>query len=186
MSQTPSLLQRVASGDAAAVQEVLDRFGSLVWSIVRRQMNASTAEEVVQEIFIDVWRSAPRYVPERASEATFITTIARRRLIDHRRRVGRQPRHEEIEETLPEPMDGPNPVEVADEARVAVRAIEQLKPDQRRVLKLAVVDGLTHAEIARATSLPLGTVKSHARRGLRRVRELLEARTLNQLGEAGA
>ena len=185
MTNEPTLLQRVARGDSAAVTLVLDRYGALVWSIIRRQIGAEDAEEVVQEVFIDVWKSAARYAPERASEATFIATIARRRLIDHRRRVGRAPTLEEFEEGLSGETDVADHVELADEARIAREALEQLKPNQRRVLKLAIVEGLTHTQIAEVTRLPLGTVKSHARRGLERVRSLLEARAPRPVGEAG-
>ena len=186
VTNEPTLLQRVARGDSAAVSLVLDRYGALVWTITRRQLGVDDAEEVVQEIFIDVWKSAARYVPERGSEATFITTIARRRLIDHRRRIGRQPRHEELEESLTGDADAADPMELEDEAKVASEALERLKPDQRRVLILAIVEGLTHTQIAEVTRLPLGTVKSHARRGLERIRSLLESRSPKPVGEAGS
>ena len=168
-----TLLQRTAGGDATAIPLVLDRYGALVWSIARQQIGPDAAEDVVQEIFIEVWKSAGRYSPERGSEATFITTIARRRLIDYRRKSGRRPEHEELVESVAEEAVEVDPVELADEAKVAVRALERLKPEQRRILKLALVDGLTHTQIAEATRLPLGTVKSHARRGLERVRSML-------------
>lgn len=174
--QERTLLQQVAAGEAGAVDAVLNEYGPLVWSITRRQIDPSAAEDVAQEIFIDVWRSAARFDPSKASEATFITTIARRRLIDYRRRVGRRPDLEELDESIGEEELPQEAVDLADEARLAAEAIEQLRPDQRRVLKLAVVDSLTHTQIAELTKLPLGTVKSHARRGLERVRTILEAR----------
>lgn len=171
-----TLLERIAAGDSAAVPLLLDRYGPLVWSIARKQIGADAAEDVVQEIFIQIWKSAGRYDPEIASEATYITTIARRRLIDHRRRIGRQPLREELVDEPPVVDLGLDSVDLSDEARVAAEAIANLKPDQQRVLRLAIVDGLTHSEIAERTKLPLGTVKSHARRGLERVRSMLEAR----------
>lgn len=176
MTERPTLLERVAQGEEEAVRLALDRFGPLVWSIVRRQVRPSAAEDLVQEIFVEIWRSAGRYDPERASEATFVTTIARRRLIDHRRRVGRRPELEALEPELAGEEPELEPVELADEARVAVEALGRLKPDQRRVLQLGLVEGLTHARIAEVTRLPLGTVKSHARRGLERLRGMLDAK----------
>lgn len=185
MEREPTLLERVARGDRAAVPALLDRYGPLVWSIARRQVEASAAEDLVQEVFIQIWKSAERYDPERASEATFITTIARRRVIDHRRRVGRRPDVEEIQEDDAGTDDGAlEAVELADEARVAAEALEELRPEQRRVLRLAIVEGLTHTQIAEVTSMPLGTVKSHARRGLERVRALLEERRAGGEGRA--
>jgi len=176
MTSEPTLLERVARGDAAAVPELLDRFGSLVWSIVRRQAGVEAAEDLVQDIFIQLWKSAARFDPAIASEATFITTIARRRVIDHRRKVGRRPENEELQDVVGVEEAGLLQLELSDEARIAQEAIANLKPDQQRVLRLALVDGLTHSEIAKVTKLPLGTVKSHARRGLERVRSRLEER----------
>ncbi len=169
VSEPPTLLARVASGDASAVAQLLDRYGGLVWSIVRGRVAISSAEDAVQEIFIELWKHADRFDPAQGSEATFIATIARRRLIDHQRRAGRQRPAEEIDERVAE-EPRPDAVALTDEARLAALEIERLPPDQRRVLRLAVVDGLTHAQIATRTRLPLGTVKSHARRGLDRIR----------------
>ena len=178
-STTPrelSLLERVAAGDAAAVPALLDAYGALVWSIARKQVAPDVAEDVVQETFVELWKSAARYDPERASEATFIATIARRRVIDQRRRIGRRPEVEEVEEQTPVSDLGLEGVELADEARLAAEAMAQLRPEQQRVLRLSIVEGLTHTQIAAATRMPLGTVKSHAKRGLERVRALLEER----------
>ena len=171
-------LERVASGDASGVSYLLDRYGALVWSIVRRQVGPEAAEDLVQEIFIEIWKSADRYDAERASEATFITTIARRRVIDYRRKQGRRPEIEDLGEVEETPLPDPElaRIDLGDDARVALEALAQLKPDQRTVLRLAIVDGLTHTQIAEVTRMPLGTVKSHARRGLERVRALLGER----------
>lgn len=171
--ETQSLLERVGRGDPAAVPLMLDRFGPLVWSIARRQVGVARAEDLVQEIFVQIWKNAGRYDPERASETTYITTIARRRAVDERRKIGRSPESVEIEVDLEEPSDPFAGVELADEARIAADALSQLKPEQQRVLRLTLVEGLTHAEVAAATELPLGTVKSHVRRGLEKVRGLL-------------
>lgn len=174
----PTILQRIAAGDPGAVKACLDRYSPLVWSIVRRQLrDLALAEDAVQEIFIDVWKSAGRYDPQLSSEATFVTTITRRRLIDRQRRMGRELPTEGIEETTVQETDERLAgVDVCDEARVATEAIAELKPEHRKVLMLSVVDGLSHSQIARSMNLPLGTVKSHLRRGLERVRQLLASR----------
>ncbi len=168
-----TLLERVGRGDKSAVPLLLDKYGPLVWSIARRQVGAEAAEDVVQEVFIQIWKNADRYDPERASEATYITTIARRRLIDQRRKLGRQPSVEELQEDAGTSDDSLERVDLGDDARIAALAMAQLKPEQQKVLKLSIVDGLSHTQIAELTHLPLGTVKSHARRGLERVRALL-------------
>ena len=84
---SPTVLQRMASGDPAAVRECMDRYGSLVWSLARRlSRTASDAEDAAQEIFLDIWRSAARYDAARGSDQVFVATIARRRLIDRMRK----------------------------------------------------------------------------------------------------
>lgn len=171
-SRSDSLLLAVAAGDAGAVELLVDRYSPLVWSIVRRHVDHQTAEDIVQDVFLQVWKGAEGFDPHKGSEATFITTIARRRLIDRRRRVGARPRQEELGEHLPEPDDEPV-MDLQDEAGLAREALSSLRPQQRRVLELNLVEGRTHAEIAAVTALPLGTVKSHARRGLERLRHLL-------------
>jgi RNA polymerase sigma-70 factor (ECF subfamily) len=176
-----SILQRIAAGDAAAVRECLDRHGPLVWSLVRRFVrDRAEAEDAAQEIFIALWKSAARFDPAIASEATFVAMVARRRLIDRTRAATRVPRSEPLEGALEVGTDAPRErLDAALDATRAARAFEALSPDQRRVLELAVLGGQTHQEIAQATGMPLGTVKSHARRGLVRMRELV-------LGPAGA
>ncbi|MFT4542918.1 MAG: RNA polymerase sigma factor (sigma-70 family) [Planctomycetota bacterium] len=163
-----SILVRVARGDADGVRACLDRYGALVWSVAKKVGDdIATIEDVVQEVFIDVWKSAGRFDPEKGSEATFIATIARRRVIDRRRRVGRAPMQELIDDSTTSVDDaGLTQVDLGDEARQAREALSELKPEQRRVILMSVVEGLTHPEIASATGIPLGTVKSHIRRGL--------------------
>jgi RNA polymerase sigma-70 factor, ECF subfamily len=170
-------LERVAAGDQSAVAPLLDQYGSLVLSLARRQVGAMAAEDITQEIFIQIWKHAGRYDAERASEAVFITTIARRRLIDHQRKQGRRPDVVEIDESTQVMDAGYEGVDNCDEARLAKEALSQLTEDQQRVLQLSIMDTLTHKQIASLTRLPLGTVKSHARRGLERVRKLVASKT---------
>jgi len=170
-----SLLQRVAAGDASAVRECLSRFGGLVWSLARRfSRNDPEAEDAVQEIFVEVWRNASRYDPAIASETAFVAMIARRRLIDRRRKQSRRPESA----GLPDSDLGVSDAMIersgtSEEAGRAAEALRELSPDQQRVLRLSIMHGLSHEKIAAATGLPMGTVKTHARRGLIRLRELL-------------
>ena len=173
----PHLLQRVAAGDKSAVRECIDRFGGLVWALARRMSpGAAEAEDAVQEIFLDLWRSAARFDPNIASEPAFVTMVARRRLIDRRRKSQRAPLTEPFGES-PTPAEpaAAGRVEASAEASLAANALAQLRPEQRMVLVLSTCHGLSHEEIASTVNMPLGTVKAHARRGLLRVRALLGA-----------
>ncbi|HPF14481.1 MAG: sigma-70 family RNA polymerase sigma factor [Planctomycetes bacterium] len=175
--QLEDLLPRIARGDAAAVKECLQRYSPIVWSLARKMWSDfATAEDLVQEIFIDIWKSAARFDPNKASEITFVATIARRRVIDRRRRQGTALRTEPVDD-LPLGADdgGLASVDTADEASRVQRALGQLKPEQRKVILMSVVEGLTHPEIAAATGMPLGTVKSHIRRGLSQAADTLRS-----------
>lgn len=169
---SPLLLQRVARGEAEAVRDCIRRFGPLVWSLARR-FAGPDAEDAVQEVFVDLWRSAERYDPNVASEVAFVSMITRRRLIDRRRRVGRRPRTQDLDEAPTAIHGGSERVEACGEAALAAKVLLQLRPEQRDVLVLAACHGMSHQEIADSLGLPLGTVKAHARRGLMRVREML-------------
>jgi RNA polymerase sigma-70 factor (ECF subfamily) len=168
-------LQRVARGDEAAVQACFDEFGGLVWSLARRMLpRGEDPADAVQEIFIELWRKADRYDPSIASEKTFVAMLTRRRMIDKIRKAGRTPRSAALDEAAHVPVDdGPNQVELSEEANRIRKLMEQLTPDQQKVLSLSVNEGWAHRQIAESLNMPLGTVKTHVRRGLMRVRELL-------------
>ena len=172
---TDSVLVRVARGDQRALRECIDEFGNLVWSIARRlTRNRADAEDAVQEIFTDVWRSASRFDPTQGSEKVFVATIARRRLIDRLRRLNHQGATESTDEI--ESLSWADPgihAETSAEAQTAARAVMQLRPEQRQVLELGLLQGLSHSEIAETLQMPLGTVKTMMRRGLIQVRQLM-------------
>jgi RNA polymerase sigma-70 factor (ECF subfamily) len=170
-----SILERVAASEAGAINECLQRFGGLVWSLARRLCrNATDAEDAVQEIFVDLWKSAVRYDRTIASETTFVAMIARRRLIDRGRRRSRRPRESTLTDSYEAPSSVIDVVEIGEESAIAARAFEHLRPEQKRVLALAIRLGQSHEQIATTTGMPLGTVKTHARRGLIKLRQLLE------------
>lgn len=181
-----SVLERIAVGDSGAVSECIDEFGGLVWAIARRMTRSrADAEDAVQEIFVDVWRSAGRFDPAQGSEKVFITTIARRRLIDRIRR-SRMNQFHDSEEAL-EDIRWAEPGtsgELAVEAERAARVVANLRPDQRKVLRMGLLEGMTHSEIATATGMPLGTVKTQMRRGLIQVRQWMKLGNNAAIGEA--
>lgn len=170
-----AVLHRIASGDKNAVQECLKLYGGLVWSLARRMSaNTDDAEDAVQEIFIDIWKNAARFDQTQASETTFVAMIARRRLIDRLRKTNRQPNVGSLEDILVEPSkDLAQHMQMSVEAREAAEAMRELRPEQRQVLNLSIFQGLSHQEISNLTGMPIGTVKTHARRGLMQIREIL-------------
>jgi RNA polymerase sigma factor (sigma-70 family) len=168
-------MQRIASGDAAAVRDCIEQYGGLVWSLARRlSRSASDAEDATQEIFLDIWRSAVRFDPVQGSDKVFIAMIARRRLIDRLRKSGAEPPMDPVETLEAIAWADPGTAsQTSIEAEQAARALQELRPEQRQVLELGLLHGLTQSEIATRLQMPLGTVKSFMRRGLIKVREYM-------------
>jgi RNA polymerase sigma factor (sigma-70 family) len=193
-----TILKRTAGGDPAAVAACIDRFGPLVWLLARRLLaNQSECEDAVQEVFVEVWRSAHRFDPGIASARAFVAMIARRRLIDRGRMAQARIRGvaDVAELGLAEPTrDGEGAVGGAggfggrlDEDATRVRAaLSELKPDQRELIELAFGQGWTHQQIAERKGQPLGTVKTNIRRGLIRLREILTGESRGQRAEGVA
>jgi len=187
LDMSESLMKRIARGEDAAVAEVMEQYGSLVWAIARRlTRNPSDAEDAVQEIFTDVWRSAHRFDPAAGSEKVFVTMIARRRLIDRMRRLANRVQTESSDVLDELGFHTPDTAgEISVEAERAARVVATLRPEQRKVIELGLLQGLSHADIASVTGMPLGTVKTFMRRGLIAVREKLGV-TAEALAEGSA
>ncbi len=175
MATDLTLIERIARGDRHAVSLCIEQYSGLVWSLARRLLvNRSDAEEGVQDVFIELWRKAKQYDPSQSSEATFVSMVARRRLIDRARKEQRQPPMEplmEINQGLS--LDGHRAIEASAETQQIIKLIESMTPEQQTVLRLSTWLGMSHQAIAERTELPLGTVKSHLRRGLNQIRERL-------------
>lgn len=176
------VLHRIANDRVGAMEECLDRYGGLVWSLAQRLChNTADAEDAVQDAFLAIWKSADQFDPTKSAEKTFVALIARRRIIDRQRVNLRRPMAESLddENALLDQTAGDTLVseslEMQEEAQRARRLLHELRDDERRVLELAVDHGLSQTEIAARTKMPLGTVKTHARRGMLRLRELLNS-----------
>lgn len=183
-----SVLDRVARGDSHAMRQCIERFGGLVWAIARRMTRSrADAEDAVQEVFVDVWRSASRFDPAQGSEKVFVATIARRRMIDRIRR-NRLLQYTADETALDDVRfaEPGNHGEIRAEAERAASAVARLRPQQQRILRMGLLEGMTHSEIAAATGLPLGTVKTLMRRGLIQAREWLGVEMVAATGRAAA
>ena len=153
-----ALLARLSNGEPAALTEFYDLYAGLVNGLALRILrDATEAEDVVQEVFVQVWRQAERYDPSRGSAEAWLCTIARSRALDRVRR--RTARREEPEAAAPGATARPR----AEETLAVRAALESLSADQRRALELAYYDGLTQSEIAAHLGEPLGTIKTRIR-----------------------
>ena len=169
------VLLEVAKGIEGAMERCITKYGRLVWAIARKYTrNQSAAEDLVQETFTNLWKTAWRYDPALARESTFISMLARRRAIDFARRQGRQPELEPLPEpdALPLTASGPSAARRCQNADLR-EALTQLPAETRALFSLHFDEGMTHPEIVAKTGIPLGTVKTRLRRGLIEARSLL-------------
>lgn len=175
-----ALMERVLQQDSSALETLYDRYGRPVYSLVLRiAQNPASAEEIVQDIFLQLWRSADRFQISRGPLEPWLFTMARNRALDFLRLKREKQRRREDSDTdviVPSAVVRPDPEGDIDQSRRAekIRALLSSLPEaQRRAIELAFFEGLTHSEIADATGEPLGTVKSWIRGGLLRLRESL-------------
>lgn len=175
---TAVLARRLRDGDREAVRELYRAFGAAVFAVCRRPLGSrALAEEALQQTFVQAWRAAARIDPERDLRP-WVFTLARRAAIDVARRE--QARHcdELSERSLPDPVAGDS-IERAWAAWRVREAVDRLPADEREVVRLQHVAGLSHVAIAEHLGVPVGTVKSRSHRAHQRL-----ARQLSVLGEA--
>ena len=182
MSPDAMLVQQLLQRDVDAFEQLYDRYSRIVYTLVLRIVQqGSIAEEVVQDVFLQLWRNAARYDTRRGHFVPWLMTLARNRALDHLRlKSERQRRREDQTEKLPAVIDAPQFEQALDEKRCAerVRALMgSLNPQQKKAIELAYFEGLSHTEIAETLKEPLGTVKSWIRNGLLRLKEGLRAAT---------
>jgi RNA polymerase sigma-70 factor (ECF subfamily) len=173
-----SVVQKIAQGDQAALASLYDSTNRLAYGLILRVLgDASSAEEVLLDVYTQIWRQAANYDISRGAPMAWLMTIARSRAID-RLRSGWQDRQRK------EPLDAlndreteaasPEEATVASERQKFVRtALGTLSPEQREVIELAYYGGLSHSEIAVKLNQPLGTVKTRTRLGMTKLREAL-------------
>jgi RNA polymerase sigma-70 factor (ECF subfamily) len=169
------LCGRFAAGDERALEQIYRRWSPIVFTLALRVLgDRGDAEDVTQKTFVSAWTSRASYDPAKGRLSTWLVTITRRRIadtLDARRRV------RELQEKLQrftvtdEPMS--SDIDLGDRLLLADE-IDRLEPDAQRVVRLAFYDDLTHQQIATRLDMPLGTVKSHIRRSLTRLRDRLE------------
>lgn len=174
------LIKRIAARNQEALGHLYDRYSGLLTALARRILNdTNDAEEILQEVFLQVWHQAPRYDTRRSSVSTWLVLITRSRSIDRLRsrqvvdRTLANLQHEKREtHTSPEGVASV----WMDERRERLRAeMRQLPPDQKQVLELAFFQGMTQSEIAESTRIPLGTVKTRTLLAMKKLRKALQA-----------
>lgn len=170
-----TLLNRVMARDASAVGELYDRHNRLLFGLILRILrNRSEAEEVLQEVFVQVWTRAETYNVEMGVPRGWLVRIARNRAIDrlrantvHARTVEATP--------LPPPVESPEThAAMSERQRAVARAMATLSPEQRQLIEHAYFQGLTQSELAERFNLPLGTVKTRVRTGMITLKRELE------------
>ena len=173
-----TLIQRIAAKDASALDAFYERYNRLAFTLVLRIVGSrEDAEDVIVDVFWQVWQQAGRYDALRGKPLAWLLTIARTRAIDCLRSAGRKTVSTDDPETpidIPAPA-GPDPFVQAD-TQQAVREALQALPDAQRVpLEMAYFQGMSHTEIAAALNQPLGTVKDRIRNGMMHLRKRLKA-----------
>jgi RNA polymerase sigma-70 factor, ECF subfamily len=173
------LMRQLAAGRQEALGALHGRYASLVFNLAARTIDRATAEEIVQDVFVAVWRKGGTFDPARGTFRAWVLRIAHLRVLNELRRRGRRVRIEPDPEGLglaAATVSGPGPAEELWRAhrRVILRAaVDELPPPQRQALSLAFLDDLTHEQIADFLDLPLGTTKTRIRAGLQKLRVVL-------------
>ena len=175
MSSDDELAERLRAGDETALREVYDRHGAAVLYLAQRLLgNRPDAEDVTQVTFVAAWTGRDGFDPQRGTMLGWLLGIARRKAVDRVRAAAREQRTTEVVQAQqPAPAAEEGPERIVDRLVVADE-LGRLPEEQRRTLELAFFDDLTHPQIAAATGLPLGTVKSHIRRGMVNLRRRWE------------
>jgi RNA polymerase sigma-70 factor (ECF subfamily) len=176
--QLSAALNRVAGGDRAALRLVYDMTAAKLFGVCLRILNdRSEAEDVLQEVYIAVWRKAAAFDEGRASPITWLVAIARNRSIDRARSSSASRLNEPIEaaENVSDPLPLASDLLEAEQERGRLSGcLDELERRQSAAIRSAFMDGLTYEVLAKRAGVPLGTMKSWIRRGLAKLRECLE------------
>ena len=169
------LLDRIARADPDALAALYDRYASRVLGLTTRILSdPDEAEDVLQEVFLQVWREPRRFDAARGSVLTWLLVLARSRAIDRLRALRRRGRDRQVDlaaADIPAGGDLERAAQTSQESDAVRQVLAQLPADQRRALELAYFDGYTQSEIAQLTGAPLGTVKTRLRQGMMKLRD---------------
>ena len=173
-------LARIIQGDGEALGRLYDGSHPLVYGLAMRILgDPADAEEVALDVYMQVWRTARSYDPDRGSVGAWLVTLARSRAIDKLRSASARKQREETIAAVPEiaaPGESPEEASLLNQQRRLIRtAMAALTPEQRELIELAFFSGLSHSELAAKVGQPLGTVKTRIRLGMMKLREILGA-----------
>ena len=178
-----ALLHRIGQGDRRSFEELYDRFSGVLFSTAYRVLNnREAAEDVLQDVFIQIWEKAALYDPTRGKPMTWAITLTRNKAIDRLRSTQRRNRLQddlEHEAQTVEQFDDKNSfdaVSSVETGEMVREAIKKLSKDQREAIELAFLSSLTQTEISERLGEPLGTVKARIRRGMMKLKDLLGPR----------
>ena len=173
VDKTVVILDLIAENHPGSFEMLIEKYGNLVWSIGKKFLgNQSDLEDAVQEVMIAIWKSADKFDPNKASEITFISMIARRRFIDYLRKITKHKSEDSMD-------DDNNNIHLYKESllneetdlALVKSAIEELDTDDQELLNLSVYQGYSHSEISEILNIPLGTVKTRIRRNLMKLKD---------------
>ncbi len=175
------LLHAIARGDEGALARLYDAYRVILFGLLVRILNSrEEAEDILQEVFVQVWRRAKDFDDERGRPFTWLVTLARSRAIDRLRSLAARQRlatgAAQEQEQIEDVSDALTDAVRAEQQAVVRSALAELPPEQRQTLVLAYFDGLTQSEIASKLNAPLGTVKTRMRSGMIKLRALLETK----------
>lgn len=174
------LLAEIVRGDEEALAKLYDRYRSILFGLLLRIIhNRAEAEDVLQEVFVQVWQRAANFDETRGKPFTWLVTLTRSRAIDRIRALGSRERtlEQATRETEDVIFDAEQNAILKQRGAVVRRALAELSDEQQRILKLAYFDGFSQSEIAEKLNSPLGTVKTGMRTGMIRLRELLDSQS---------
>lgn len=181
MVEATNLLAKIAEGDRKALSDLYDRYARIIYSIAWKSLNSvEECEEVVLDVFAQVWKIADRFDISKGSVEQWIFTLARSRILDRLRKLQRlnkvnaaisSGKEIEFPTVSVDPIES---IEIGERRHQVLTALSQIPPAQRQVIEMAYYQGLTHTEIATATGLSLGTVKTRLRLGLSKLKVVFE------------
>jgi RNA polymerase sigma-70 factor (ECF subfamily) len=172
-------MEQLAQRQPGALQTLFDRYAPLVFHIASQSLDPGSAEDIVQDVFVSVWRKADTFDPERGALKSWLLQIAHFRILNELRSRSRRPRLDpeldpRLLEDVPDPTAGPAEAAWEEYRKEAVRAaVNRLPPSQRQALSLAFFGDLTHDQVASALNLPVGTVKTRIRTAMQKLRFIL-------------